>query len=137
MVHIWLPADTHRRLLAALPSWSPAHKPLNDAAEMEYAVGVRRVSCRLSDAMALLQFAERLYPESAQLISYAIRKAGTMQSTRSHSMSPLPPNLRRRARDGRPQLPPLGRLATLYLIAFSFQVLHCIDRSRELLRRFL
>jgi hypothetical protein len=95
MVHIWLPADAHRRLLEALPTWSPAHKPLNDAAEMEYAVGVRRVSCRLSEAMALLQFTERLFPESAPLIRNAIRKTGATHSTRSHSVPPLPGNPRR------------------------------------------
>ena len=137
MVHIWLPADTHRRLLAGLPSWSPAHKPLNDATEMGYAVGVRRVSCRLSDAMALLQFAERVQPESAQLIRNAIRKAGTTHSPHSYSAPPRPPSLRPRARDRRPQRPPLRRLATLYLFVFTFQVLHCVDRSRELLRRLL
>jgi hypothetical protein len=137
MVHIWLPADVHHRLLEALPSWSPAHKPLSDAAEMEYALGVRRVSCGVSDATALLQFAERLYPESAPLIRNAIRKADTPQSARRHSVPPPPPNLHRRARDRRSQRPPLRRLATLHLFVLTFQVLHYVDRSRELLRRFL
>lgn len=137
VVHIWLPADVHRRLLEGLPSWSPAHEPLNDATEMECAVGVRRVSCRLSDAMALLQFAERLYPESAPLIRNAIRRTGTTHSTRSHSVPPLPGNPRRSVRDGRPQRPALRRLATLYLVVFSFQFLHWADRSREALRRLL
>ena len=133
MVHIWLPADAHRRLLEALPIWSPAHKPLNDAAEMEYAVGVRRVSCRLSDAMALLQFTERLFPESAPLIRNAIRRNGTAQSPRSHFVLPLPD---RRPR-ARAQQPPLRRLAAVSLVVFVFQLIHWVDRSRELLRRFL
>ena len=137
MVHIWLPADAHRRLLEALPSWSPAHKPLDEATQVDYAVGVRRVSCRLSDAMALLQFAERFYPESAPLIRSAIRKAATTPSTRRYSLPPLPPNLRGPARHGRWQLAPLRRLASLHLLVFTFQVLHYVDRSRELLRRLL
>jgi len=77
MVRIWLPADTYRRLLETLPGWSRAHKVLSDATEMHYAVGVRRVSCDLPDALALLQVAERVYPESAPLIRIAIRKART------------------------------------------------------------
>jgi hypothetical protein len=137
MIHIWLPADAHRRLLEALPIWSPAHKPLSDATEMEYAVGVRRVSCRLSDATALLQFTERLYPESAPIIRNAIRKAGTAHSTRSQSVPPLLPAPRPRARDRRPPRLAVGRVAALHLFVFTFQLLHWVDRSRELLRRLL
>jgi hypothetical protein len=137
VVHIWLPADTHRRLLEALPIWSPAHKPLTDAAEMQYAVGVRRVSCRVSEAMALLQFTECLFPESAPLIRNAIRKARTAHSPRSHFVPPLPPDRGPRARDGRLQRPALRRLATVSLVVFAFQHLHWVERSRELLRRFL
>jgi hypothetical protein len=137
VVHIWLPADSHRRLLAALPTWSPAHKPLNDAIEMEYAVGVRRVSCRSSDAMALLQFTERLVPESAPLIRNAIRKAGTAHGPRSHFVPPLPPDRRPPARECRPRRPPLRRLAAVSLVVFAFQLLHWVDRGREPLRRFL
>jgi hypothetical protein len=136
MVHIWLPADAHRRLLEALPTWSPAHKPLNEAVEREYAVGVRRVSCRLSDAMALLQFSERLVPESAPLIRNAIRRTGAAQSPRSHFVPPLP-DRRPRTRDRRAQQPPLRRLAAVSFVVFAVQLLHWADRSRELLRRFL
>jgi hypothetical protein len=136
MVRIMLPADTHRRLLEALPGWSRAHKLLDDATEMHYAVGVRRVSCDLPDALALLQVAERVSPESAPLISIAIRKAGTKHSPHSY-LPPVPPNLRGQARDLRPQLLPLRRLASLHLLVFSFQVLQVLDRVRELLRRLL
>jgi hypothetical protein len=137
MVHIWLPADAHRRLLEGLPRWSPAHGPLSDATEMQYAVGVRRVSCRMSDAMALLQLAQRLYPESAPLIRNAIRRAGSTPSTPSHFAPPVtaPPDPRALGR--RPQRPALHRLATLYLFAFAFPLLHGIDRGREVLRRLL
>jgi hypothetical protein len=136
MVCIWLPADTYRRLLETLPDWSRAHKVLNDATEMHYAVGVRRVSCDLPDALALLQVAERVYPESAPLIRIAIRKARTTHSTHK-SLPPQLPDLPRQARDRRPQLLPLRALASLHLLVFSFQALHFVDRVRELLRRFL
>jgi hypothetical protein len=136
MVRIWLPADTYRRLLEALPGWSPAHKVLNDATEMHYAVGVRRVSCDLPDALALLQVAERVSPESAPLIRIAIRKARTMPSAH-HAVPPQRPDLPGHARDRRPQLLPLRALASLYLLVFSFQALHVVDRIRELLRRLL
>lgn len=129
MVHIWLPADVHRRLLEALPGWAPAHKALTDATEVVYAVGVRRVSCSMSDAMALLQLAERLYPESVPLIRNAIRKTSTTPSARSHSVPPAPPS--------RPHRPPLHRLVALSLFVLTFQVLYYVDRSRELLRRLL
>jgi len=141
MIRIWLPADTYRRLLETLPAWSRVHKVLTDATEMHYAVGVRRVSCDLPDALALLQVAERVYPESAPLIRIAIRKAPITPSTH-HSLPPqLPPpqlpDLRGRARDLRPQLLPLRALASLHLLVFSFQALHFVDRVREVLRRLL
>jgi hypothetical protein len=115
MVDIWLPASTHRRLLEALPNWSPAHKALNDAGEAAYAVGVRRVRCDAFDAMALLQFAESCCPESAQLIRIAIRKAGTARSTRSFEPPP-PPNPSRRPRHRRSAVASLDRLVTIYLL---------------------
>lgn len=136
MVRIWLPADTYRRLLETLPDWSRTHKLLNDATEMHYAAGVRRVSCDLSDALALLQVAERVYPESAPLIRIAIRKARTTHSTHT-SVPPKLPALPGPARDLRPQLLPLRALASLHLLVFSFQALHFVDRVRELLRRLL
>ena len=124
MVRIWLPADTHRRLLETLPDWSRTHKLLNDATEMRYAVGVRRV------------IAERVYPESAQLIRIAIRKARTTHSPQKH-VPPRPPDLPGQARDLHPQLLPLRALASLHLLVFSFQALHFVDRVRELLRRLV
>ena len=136
MVRIWLPSDTYRRLLEALPGWSPAHKVLNDATEMHYAVGVRRVSCDLSDALALLQVAERVCPESAPLIRIAIRKAPITHSTHQE-LPPHRPDLPGHARDRRPQLLALRAVASLHLLVFSFQALHVVDRVRELLRRLL
>ena len=136
MVRIWLPADTYRRLLETLPGWSRVHKVLTDATEMHYAVGVRRVSCDLPDALALLQVAERVYPESAPLIRIAIRKARTTPSTHN-SLPPQLPDLPGQARDLRPQLLPLRALASLHLLVFSFQALHFVDRVREVLRRLL
>jgi len=136
MIRIWLPADTYRRLLETLPAWSRVHKVLTDATEMHYAVGVRRVSCDLPDALALLQVAERVYPESAPLIRIAIRKAPIAPSTH-HSLPPQLLDLPGRARDLRPQLLPLRALASLHLLVFSFQALHFVDRVREVLRRLL
>jgi len=136
MVRIWLPADTYRGLLETLPDWSRAHKLLNDATEMHYAVGVRRVSCDLPDALALLQIAERVYPESAPLIRIAIRKARTTHSTHTY-VPPKLPALPGQARHLRPRLLPLRALASLHLLVFSFQALHFVDRVRELLRRLL
>ncbi len=136
MVRIWLPADTYRRLLEALPDWSRARKVLNDATEMHYAVGVRRVSCDLSDALALLQVAERVYPESAPLIRIAIRKARTTPKART-DLPPQRPDLPGHAHDHRPRLLALRALASLHLLVFSFQALHVVDRVRELLRRLL
>jgi hypothetical protein len=135
MVRLTLPADTHSRLIEALPSWSRAYKLLNEATEMHYAVGVRRISCDLSDAHALLQVAERVYPESAPLIRIAIRKAGTAHSGHRH-VPPLQSDRRRPARSAHRQLP-LRRLAGLHLLVFSFQILQVLDRGRELLRRLL
>ena len=109
MVRIWLPADTYRRLLETLPAWSRAHKALNDATEMHYAVGVRRVSCDLPEALALLQVAERVCPESAPLIRIAIRKARTTHSAHN-VVPPQLPDLPGQARDVRPQLLPLRAL---------------------------
>ena len=137
MVRIWLPADTYRRLLETLPDWSRVHKVLTDATEMHYAVGVRCVSCDLPDALALLQVAERVYPESAPLIRIAIRKARITPSTRNSLPLQLLPDLPGRARDLRPQLLPLRALASLHLLVFSFQALHFVDRVREVLRRLL
>jgi len=137
VLHIWLPAETHRRLLEGLPRWSPAHGPLSKATTMESAVGVRRVSCRLSDAIALLQFAERLYPESAPLIRNAIRRAGPGPNARSLVVPPLPPDPRRRPRERRPSRPALHRLAAFYLVVLALPLLHGVDRSREVLRRLL
>jgi hypothetical protein len=136
MVRIWLPADTYGRLLEALPDWSRAHKALNDATEMHYAVGVRRVSCDLPDALALLRVAERVCPESAPLIRIAIRKAPNTHSTH-HDLPPQRPDLPGPARDRRPRLLALRALASLHLLVFSFQALHVVDRVRELLRRLL
>ena len=134
MVRIVLPPDVHRRLLEALPGWSQAHKLLSDATEMHYAVGVRRVSCELPDALALLHVADRVYPESAPLIRIAIRRA---RSTHSHAPRVLP-ELRRHARDLPPPQPlSLRRLAGLHLLMLAFAVPHVLDRVRELLRRFL
>ena len=137
MVRIWLPADTRRRLLEALPSWSRAHKVLIDATEIDHAVGLRRVSCSLADALTLLQVAERVHPESAPLIRIAIRKARAMHSTLSPLVQPLPPALPRQACDRRPSVAHLRRQATLHLLVFTFPVLRFLDRARELLRRFL
>ncbi|RPH80066.1 MAG: hypothetical protein EHM88_13260 [Candidatus Rokuibacteriota bacterium] len=136
MVRIWLPADTRRRLLEALPSWSRAHKVLIDATEIDHAVGLRRVSCSLPDALALLQVAERVHPESAPLIRIAVRKARAMHSMLSPLVQPLPPALPRQVRDRRPSVAHL-RQAMLHLLVFTFPVLRFLDRARELLRRFL
>jgi len=136
MVRIWLPADTYRRLLETLPDWSRAHKVLNDATEMHYAVGVRRVSCELPDALALLQVAERVCPESAPLIRIAIRKAPITHGAHN-DLPPQLPDLPGQARDVRPQLLPLRALASLYVLVFSFPALHFADRVREPLRRLL
>jgi hypothetical protein len=134
MVRIVLPPDVHRRLLEALPGWSQAHKLLSDATEMHYAVGVRRVSCTLPDALALLHVAERVYPESAPLIRIAIREARSTYSP----VPRLPPELRRLARDLPPPQPlPLRRLAGLHFLVLTFPVLHFLDRVRELLRRLV
>ena len=138
MVHIWLPADTHRRLLDGLPGWSRTHRLLVDAMEMHHAVGVRRVSCDVPDALALLQVAERVYPESAPLIRIAIRKAGStaFEHRPSPSAKPEP------AGHGRDLYPeprplPLQRLASVHLLVFSFPILQALDRVRELVRRVL
>jgi hypothetical protein len=136
LVQIWLPADAHRRLSEALPQWSLAHKVLDDAGETKYALGVRRVSCDASTAQVLLELAEHVYPESAQLIRIAIRKAGSIRSTRGF-VPPVPPTRPRRARGRRPKLAPVRRVATVSLLLFTFQVLQWIDRGRDLLRRLL
>jgi hypothetical protein len=136
MVRIWLPTDTHQRLLETLPGWSQAHKVLDDATEAHYAVGVRRVSCELPDALALLEVAERVYPESAPLIRIAIRKARTAHSTHK-PLPPKRPDLPRQARDLRAPLLSLRALASLHVLVFSFHTLHFVDRVRELLRRLV
>lgn len=138
---MWLPADAHRRLLDALPDWAPAHQALARAPEMQYAVGVRRVTCAMADAQVLLKTAERVYPESAHLIRMAIRKAAPAPSPRSHiAPAPTPP---RRAHDLRPRpsrqirsrLSLMHSLASVHVLVFSFQVLNVLDRVREVLRR--
>ena len=136
MIRIWLPADTCQRLLEAVPAWSRTHTVLTDATEMHYAAGVRRVSCDLPDALALLQVAERVYPECAPLIRIAIRKARTAPSPH-RAVPPPPPALPGPARHRRPRLLPLRALASLHLVVFSFQTLHLVERARELLRRFV
>jgi hypothetical protein len=134
MVHIWLPAEIHGRLLEALPAWTRPHRLLNDATEMHHAAGVRRIACDPSDALALLQVAERVYPESAPLIRIAIRKAGVTPITAAPpSTSDLPGQARElyAEQDARP----LHRLAGVHLLVFSFQILQVLDRVRELVRR--
>jgi hypothetical protein len=132
MVRIWLPPDTHQRLLEGVPGWSRAHKVLSDAAETHYAAGVRRISCELHDALALLQAAERVYPEAAPLIRIAIRKVPAAPS--AHMDVPRHDELID-DRDLRPQVP-LRVLASLQILAFSLQTLPFLDRVRELVRRF-
>jgi hypothetical protein len=141
MVLIWLPADAHRSLLQAAPGWSRVHKVLSDATETHYAVGIRRVRCDLLDADALLQAAERIYPECAPLIRIAIRKARTASGVPVHVPSPSdrvlyedPPVY---ARDRRSQLVRLRALASVQLLALSLQALPFVDRVREIFRRFL
>jgi hypothetical protein len=135
MVRIWLPPDTHQRLLEGVPGWSRAHKVLSDAAETHYAAGVRRISCDLHDALALLQAAERVYPEAAPLIRIAIRKVPTAPSV--HTDVPRQHDELIDDRDLRPQGVPLRVLASLQILAFSLQTLPFLDRVRELVRRFL
>ena len=137
MVRIWLPTDTRRRLLEALPTWSRAHKALIDATEIDYAVGLRRVSCTLPDARGLLQVAERVDPESAPLIRIAIRKARATHSTPGPLVPSLPPALPRQARERRASVAHLRRLVTLHVLVFTFPVLQFLDRAREFLRRVL
>ena len=138
MVHIWLPADTHRRLLEGLPAWSRTHSLLVDAIEVHHAAGVRRVSCEVPDAHALLQVAERVYPESAPLVRIAIRKAGSaapdQKSPPAVTADPTPPE---RDLYPEPEPLPLQRLAGIHLLVFSFPVLQYLDRVRELVRRVL
>lgn len=100
---------------------------------MQYAVGVRRVTCDLPDALALLKRAERVYPEAAHLIRIAIRKAGATHRSRSH-IAP-PPEPQRRSHDLRPRLSLLHSLASVHILVFSFQVFHLIDRVRYGFRR--
>jgi hypothetical protein len=141
MIRIWLPADAHRRLLAALPDWTPAHTVLKTATEMHYAVGVRRVTCNVQDAHALLQVAERVYPEAAPLIRIALRKAGASQ----HAPVSTQPRPRRR-REAFPEPPrhteilrerlvPVHSLASVHVLLFGFQILGFLDRMRDVLRR--
>jgi hypothetical protein len=98
---------------------------------------MRRVGCGLSEAAALLQFAERCYPEAAPLIRNAIRRAGSAAPARRHTVPPPRTHPRLRAPDRRRQRPWLHRLATFHLVVFAFQLLHTLDRSRGILRRLL
>ena len=141
MVLIWLPTDAHRRLLQAAPGWSRVHKVLSEAGETQYAVGVHRVRCDLLDADALLQAAERIYPECAPLIRIAIRKARIAAGVPTQAPSPPdrvlyedPPVY---AHDRRSQLVRLRALASVQLLALSLQALPFVDRVRDLFRRFL
>jgi hypothetical protein len=137
MIRIWLPADAHRRLLEGLPAWAPAHRALQEAPETHYAVGVRRVTCEMPEAQILLKIAERVYPESAQLIRMAIRKAGTTPSPRPRThIEPLPAP-RPRSHDHRPRRLSLAHsLASVHVLVFTFQALSVLDRARDVLRRF-
>lgn len=137
MVRIWLPADAHRRLLAALPEWAPAHRVLKDAPETQYAVGVRRVTCPLQDALALLQVAERVYPESAQLIRIAIRKTGVTHTTQ-RAVEPLPDLLPDPpSTDAGLRLSPHHSLVGAHVLVLGFQLLQLLDRLRDVFRRLL
>jgi hypothetical protein len=131
MVLIWLPGEMHRRLSEGVPAWSRSRKLLNEATEMHYAAGVRRLSCDLADALALLRVAERVYPESAPLIRIAIRKAG--QGTSSPMMTDLPGH----AGELYPEPERLPLLASVHVLVFGFSVLQFLDRMRELFRRVL
>jgi len=136
MVLIWLPAETHGRLLDALPAWTRPHRVLSDATEMHHAAGVRRIACDPSDALALLQVAERVYPESAPLIRIAIRKAGVTPT--AFSVVPLPAfeaPVQTRELYPEPEPRPLHRLVGVNLLVFGFQILQVLDRVREIVRR--
>jgi hypothetical protein len=133
MILIWLPGEMHQRLLEGLPAWSRIHKLLSEATETHYAAGVWRLGCDLPDALALLQVAERVYPESVPLIRIAIRKAG--QATSPPVMKDPPGDARELYPE--PERLPLRRLASVHLLLFSFPVLHFLDRVRELVRRVL
>jgi hypothetical protein len=137
MVNLWLPADTHRRLLEGLPGWSRTHQLLTEAIEVHHAVGVRRVRCDGADAFALLQVAERVYPEAAPLIRIAIRKAG---SPAHGDQAPAPSATADSDEPARelypePEPPSLRRLASVHVLVLSFQLLQFLDRVRELVRR--
>lgn len=134
MVRIWLPADVHGRLLEGLPDWAPTHQVLEEATEMHYAVGVRRVTCGLPDALALLKRAETVYPEAAHLIRIAIRKAGATPGTRNH-VEPVADPPPAPSHDLRPRFSVLESLASVHILVFSFQALHLLDRARDVLRR--
>src|SRR5262245_11400142 len=123
MVLIWLPAETHGRLLEALPAWTRPHRLLSDAAEMHHAAGVRRIACDPADALALLQVAERVYPESAPLIRIAIRRAGVTPTP--YSVAPPPvfeAPLQARELYPEPEVRPLRRLVSVHLLVFGLQV---------------
>jgi hypothetical protein len=136
MVNIWLPADTHARLLESVPGWTRTHRLLDGATEMHHAAGVRRIACDPSDALALLQVAERVYPESAPLIRIAVRKAGVAPIAYD-TAPPAASDLPSQARELYPEADarPLRRLAGVHLLVFSFQILQVLDRVRELVRR--
>lgn len=138
MVHIWLPADTHGRLLEALPAWTRPHRLLNDALEMHHAAGIRRIACEPSDALALLHVAERVYPECAPLIRIAIRRAGVTPLT-CHVVPPPASEPPGEARElyPEPEARPLRRMAGVHVLVFGFQILQVLDRVREVVRRLV
>lgn len=137
MVLIWLPADIHGRLLEALPGWTRPHRLLSDATETHHAAGVRRIACDPADALALLQVAERVYPESAPLIRIAIRKAGVTPT--AYSVAPPAPvfeaPMPARELYPEPEVRPLRQLVSVHLFVFGFQILQVLDRVREIVRR--
>jgi len=138
MVHIWLPAETHRCLLEGLPGWARTRQLLAEAREMHHAAGIRRVSCEVPDALALLQVAERVYPESAPLIRIAIRKAGaSVAGPRSAPASVADAIEQTRELYPEPEPRPLRRLASVHLLMFALQAFQQLDRLRDLVRRAL
>ena len=135
-VQIWLPAETHQRLLEGLPGWARTHKLLDEASEMDHVAGVRRVRCEAPDAVALLQLAERVHPDAAPLIRMAIRRAGATPSD-SRSLAAVTPDPVRPTTDLYPEPEPhrLQQLVSVHLLVFGFQIFQLVDRVRELVRR--
>jgi len=105
---------------------------------MHHAAGIRRVSCEVPDALALLQVAERVYPESAPLIRIAIRKAGaSVAGPRSAPASVADAIEQTRELYPEPEPRPLRRLASVHLLMFALQAFQQLDRLRDLVRRAL